>query len=70
MSCTKATMKRCKIAVAKIQAVFYKFNKFAKKKKKLVQMVIWLRNNKCWNSVIKLRLPLMWLPQPDDFKWL
>ena len=27
-------MKRCKIAVAKIQAVFYKFNKFAKNKKK------------------------------------
>ena len=22
------------------------------------------------NSVLKLWLPLMWLPQPSDFKWL
>ena len=30
MSCTKATMKRCKIVVPKIQAGCYKFNKFDK----------------------------------------
>ena len=28
-----------------------------------------LKNNKCLNSVLKLWLPLMWLPQPRDFKW-
>ena len=34
MSCTKATMKSCKIAVTKIQASCYKFNKSTKNKKK------------------------------------
>ena len=33
-------------------------------------MVASLRNNKWLNSVLKLWLRLMWLPQPGDFKWL
>ena len=42
-----------------------------KSNKRTSSMVTWLRNNKCWNSVLKLWLPLlMWLPQPGDFKWL
>ena len=33
MSCTKPTIKRCKIVATKLQASSYKFNKFAKNKK-------------------------------------
>ena len=33
-------------------------------------MVTSLSNSKCLNSVLKLWLPLMWLPKPQDFKWL
>ena len=39
-----------------------------KLKKEPAQIVTSLRNNKRLNSVLNLWLPLMWLPQPGDFK--
>ena len=44
-------------------SIFYYDALLKIKKKQPAQMVT-------LNSVLKLWLPLMWLPQPSDFKWL